>query len=110
MTASLLLTTSVDQRLNIWSYDSGEAMLQLTSCFTHDVADVASMELLRNRLAITTHNFGISVFFYSHTPLLARKDSGIVSSTQCNPSKMDTTGTKHFFLYSKVSLASWDSC
>ena len=52
--ANLLVTTSVDQRLCLWNYDSGEAMLRLVSSFTHDVADVASMELLRNRLAITT--------------------------------------------------------
>ena len=55
MTASLLVTTSVDQRLNLWSYDSREAMLKLTTSFTHDVADVASMEMLRNRLAKSTH-------------------------------------------------------
>ena len=48
----LLVTTSVDQRLSLWSYDSGEAMLKLASSFTHDVADVASMEVLKNRLAI----------------------------------------------------------
>lgn len=54
MKANLLVTTSVDQRLNLWSYESGvkETMLKLTSSFTHDVADVASTELLRNRLVV----------------------------------------------------------
>ena len=48
---SLLVTTSIDQRLNMWSYDSGTPTLKLTSSVTHDVADVASMKVLRNRLA-----------------------------------------------------------
>ena len=43
------MTTSVDQRLNLWSYDSGKATLKLTSSFTHDVSDVASMEVLKAR-------------------------------------------------------------
>ena len=53
MTAGLLVTNSVDQRVSLWNYDSGESTLNLTSSFTHDVADVSSMEVLRNRLAIT---------------------------------------------------------
>ena len=48
--SNLLVTTSIDQRLNLWSYDPMEATIKLASSFTHDVADVASLQVLRYRL------------------------------------------------------------
>lgn len=44
-----LVTTSVDQRLNVWSYDPQAATLKLTSSFAHDVADATSLQVLSNR-------------------------------------------------------------
>ena len=55
-------------------------MLKLASSFTHDVADVASMEVLKNRLAIAVE------FLPGPALFLARKDSGILlASNQSLP-------------------------
>ena len=37
-----LLTTSVDQRINLWIIDSSNSLI-LTSTYIHDVADVSSL-------------------------------------------------------------------
>ena len=47
---NLLVTTSVDQRLNIWHYDPVKSTVKLTFSFTHDVADAANLKALKNRL------------------------------------------------------------
>ena len=47
---NLLVTTSVDQRLNVWRYDPVKSTVRLTSSLTHDVADAADLKALRNRL------------------------------------------------------------
>ena len=55
MKSDLLVTTSIDQRLNVWSYDSVARSLKLSSSFTHDVADVASLQVLNNRLEMAVY-------------------------------------------------------
>ena len=97
MTASLLLTTSVDQRLNLWSYDSGESMLKLTSSFTHDVADVASMEVLRNRLAITTQN--LQNIFIPRPHFLQGRILVLYLQHGATPLKWTPLGPKIFFSF-----------
>ena len=47
---NLLATTSVDQRLSVWRYDPVKSTIRLTSSFTHDVADAANLQALKNRL------------------------------------------------------------
>ena len=51
----VLVTTSIDQRLNVWSHDSAASTLKLTSSLTHDVADVTSLQVLRKRLEMAVH-------------------------------------------------------